>query len=99
MPKLKDVRQELGLSQTKMGELMGMRQPEISRIELGPEGGGPKKSGRGETKIQKQFLKALLILGRNGLLHLMAGEVMSERLRAFLRRRGVNQCNWWMGVK
>lgn len=59
--KIKTIRQQLGLSQTEMAELLGISQSRVSALERGLE-------GRSETKIMKQLLKALVVLNRYDLI-------------------------------
>lgn len=46
----KEIRQRLDLSQKELGEIMGMKQPAIARLESG---------GQGITKIHEAFLRHL----------------------------------------
>lgn len=58
---VKKTRQLLGITQAKLAKLMGVTPQRISSLEN-------KTEGRSETKKDKQFLKAIIVLHRNGLL-------------------------------
>jgi transcriptional regulator with XRE-family HTH domain len=52
---LKEIREALNLSQTKMGKLLGMRQPNYCRLEN-------KQDGRQPTKQQTRAVEILQII-------------------------------------
>jgi len=60
---IKEARQKLGLTQSKMAVLLGMAQPTLARIESG---------GRNETKGHRAHLAALELLNEHGLIDKLA---------------------------
>lgn len=57
----RELRERMQLSTRQLGDVMGIRQDNIARIENGTRGGGP-------TRTQGRFLKTLFFIANNGLL-------------------------------
>ncbi|MCK5232714.1 MAG: helix-turn-helix transcriptional regulator [Desulfobulbaceae bacterium] len=69
---IKEVRQRLNLTQSKMAELLGMSQPALAKIETGVE-------ARKETKGHIAHLIALGIISENDLLGDLQNNILKNK--------------------
>ena len=69
--KLKDLRTKLELTQSEMGELLGISQQAVYRVETGFQ-------NRKETKIMERFLIALELIAEHGLVEELKRKIGEE---------------------